>query len=154
MFIKFIKALLTTVLGVTILLPLAVIGILINLKNTIKNWTWKGFLQQTKKTCGIFFGFLTGLLNVIGIFTSVILNASAGLLIRNLYTNKLDENHLFGKLGVTTSMALGRAKKQDDLNLKGVKLTNLIEKVLLDKQHFEIAYNRYLEDAEISGFGK
>lgn len=154
MFIKFIKALLTTVLGLTILLPLAVIGILINLRNTLKNWTWRGFLQQTKKTWNIFFGFLTGLLNVIGIFTSVILNASSGLLIHSLYTNKLDENHLFGKLGVTTSMALGRAKNQNCLNPKGVKLTNLIEKVLLDKQHFEIAYNRYLEDAEISGFGK
>tara|TARA_R110000787_G_scaffold72345_2_gene161356 strand:+ start:1763 stop:2221 length:459 start_codon:yes stop_codon:yes gene_type:complete len=149
---RLLKAALTTVLGILILLPLSAVAIILNIKNVFKNFEWIKLGKGLIKVIGVFTQLITGLFNIIGIFSSTLLNATAGLLIRNIFTNSKDKNHLFGKIGVTTSMALGRAENQLDFNPKGWKLIMAVEKALFDKNHFKIAYRKYLDNDKISGF--
>lgn len=153
---KLIKNLLAFLLGLLILFPSSLLGILANLVISIRNKRLGKTPKKIKDV--IIFGlksgyeFLLGILYSVGLYTSVFLNVTSGLLIRELFTKKLDDEHLFGKVGVSTSMALGKEKIKGGLTTKGDDLVWVIEKILMDKNHFEESYSKYLESGKVSGF--
>jgi uncharacterized membrane protein len=153
---KLLKNFLAAIFGLLILLPMSIVGVLANLVISIRN---KRLGKTPKKVRDVVkfgllsgYDFFLGILYSIGIYSSVFLNVTSGLLVRELFTNKIDSDHLFGKVGITTSMALGRARLMGDLTTKGDDLLWVIEKILIDDNHFEESYSKYLDSGKVSGF--
>lgn len=151
-----IKNLLPALLGILVLLPMSVVGILANLVISIRDNKLNKTTKRVKDTVkfGLISGydFLLGILNSIGMYTSVFLNITSGLLIREVFTYKIDEEHLYGKVGITTSMALGKSKEENEINSRGNLLLWAIEKILINDNHFEESYSKFKESGKVSGF--